>query len=72
GNNAEASGSAFRQAQQIELAFGQDGSGGSGDGAVIGLSVTAGEGGALVQVVQVFPVKVHPIVDRQREEYKQK
>ncbi|GJU27988.1 mutator type transposase [Tanacetum coccineum] len=46
GNNAEGSGSASRQAQQIEPAVGQDGSGGSGAGAVIGLSTAAGEGGA--------------------------
>ncbi|GKC27647.1 hypothetical protein Tco_1034941, partial [Tanacetum coccineum] len=46
GNNAEANGSASRKAQQIEPAVGQDGSGGSGIGAVIGLSATAGEGGA--------------------------
>ncbi|GJX59137.1 hypothetical protein Tco_0290527 [Tanacetum coccineum] len=46
GNNAEGSGSAFRQSQQIEPAVGQDGSGGSGAGAVIGLSAAAGEGGA--------------------------
>nr|GFC39639.1 hypothetical protein [Tanacetum cinerariifolium] len=46
GNNAEGSGSASRQAQQIEPAVGQDGSGGLGAGAVIGLSTAAGEGGA--------------------------
>ncbi|GJR40821.1 hypothetical protein Tco_1216505 [Tanacetum coccineum] len=46
GNNAEASGSASRQAQQTEPKVGQDGSGGSGAGAVIGLSAVAGEGGA--------------------------
>nr|GEV30589.1 hypothetical protein [Tanacetum cinerariifolium] len=46
GNNAEGSGSAFRQAQQTEPAVGQDGSGGPGAGVVIGLSATAGEGGA--------------------------
>ncbi|GJR19035.1 hypothetical protein Tco_0967562 [Tanacetum coccineum] len=45
GNNAEGSGSASRQAQQTEPAVGQDGSGGSGAGTVIGLSVAAGEGG---------------------------
>ncbi|GJR33305.1 hypothetical protein Tco_1109537 [Tanacetum coccineum] len=45
GNNAEASGSASRQAHQTEPAAGQDGSGGSGVGAVIGLSTAAGEGG---------------------------
>ncbi|GJR90678.1 hypothetical protein Tco_0214689 [Tanacetum coccineum] len=48
GNNAEASDSASRQAQQIEPVVGQDGSGGSGAGAVIGLSTAAGEGGASV------------------------
>ncbi|GKB28113.1 hypothetical protein Tco_0867514, partial [Tanacetum coccineum] len=46
GNNAEASGSASRQAQQTEPAVGQDGLGGSVAGAVIGLSGAAGEGGA--------------------------
>ncbi|GJT94842.1 heat stress transcription factor B-4-like protein [Tanacetum coccineum] len=46
GNNAEGSGSASRQAQQTEHAVGQDGSGGSGAGVVLGLSATAGEGGA--------------------------
>ncbi|GJU90391.1 putative transposase, mutator type, MULE transposase domain protein [Tanacetum coccineum] len=46
GNNAEGSGSASRQAQQTEPAVGQDGSGGSSVGAVIGLSAAAGEGGA--------------------------
>ncbi|GJY48203.1 heat stress transcription factor B-4-like protein [Tanacetum coccineum] len=46
GYNAEASGSASRQAQQTEPAVGQDGLGGSGDCAVIGLSAAAGEGGA--------------------------
>ncbi|GJU28276.1 hypothetical protein Tco_1166897 [Tanacetum coccineum] len=45
GNNAEGSGSASRQAQQTEPAVGQDGSSGSGVGAVIGLSDAAGEGG---------------------------
>ncbi|GJU70378.1 mutator type transposase [Tanacetum coccineum] len=45
GNNAEASGSATRQAQQTEPVAGQDGLGGSGAGAVIGLSTAAGEGG---------------------------
>ncbi|GKB69200.1 hypothetical protein Tco_0930612 [Tanacetum coccineum] len=45
-NNAEGSGSASRQAQQTELAIGQDGLGGSGAGDVIGLSVAASEGGA--------------------------
>nr|GEX09611.1 hypothetical protein [Tanacetum cinerariifolium] len=46
GNNAEGSGSASRKAQQIKPAVGQDGSGGSGVGAVIGLSAVTGEGGA--------------------------
>ncbi|GKB72122.1 crooked neck-like protein 1 [Tanacetum coccineum] len=46
GNNAEASGSTSRQAQQTELVVGQDGSGGPGAGAVIGLSTATGEGGA--------------------------
>ncbi|GJV04332.1 chloroplast stem-loop binding protein of 41 kDa b, chloroplastic [Tanacetum coccineum] len=46
GNNAKGSGSASRQAQQTEPAVGQDGSGGSSTGVVIGLSATAGEGGA--------------------------
>ncbi|GJX35467.1 hypothetical protein Tco_0247024 [Tanacetum coccineum] len=50
GNNAEASGSASRQAQQADPAFGQDGSGGSGVGAVIGLSVVNCAGGAGVGV----------------------
>ncbi|GJW28375.1 heat stress transcription factor B-4-like protein [Tanacetum coccineum] len=45
GNNVEASGSASGQAQQTEPAVYQDGLGGSGAGAVIGLSVAAGEGG---------------------------
>nr|GFA81068.1 hypothetical protein [Tanacetum cinerariifolium] len=44
GNNTKGSGSASRQAQQIEPAVGQDGSCGLGAGAVIGLSVAAGEG----------------------------
>ncbi|GJW31945.1 hypothetical protein Tco_0051977 [Tanacetum coccineum] len=42
GNNAEASGSAYRQPQQPA---GQYGSGGLGVGAVIGLSTTDGQGG---------------------------
>ncbi|GJQ91169.1 putative ribonuclease H-like domain-containing protein [Tanacetum coccineum] len=46
GNNAEGSGSASRQAQQTEPVVGQDGSGGSGTGTVIGLSDAVGEGGA--------------------------
>ncbi|GKF79673.1 hypothetical protein Tco_0235241, partial [Tanacetum coccineum] len=45
GNNAEASDSTSKQAQQTEPAAGQDGSGGSSAGAVIGLSTAAGEGG---------------------------
>nr|GEZ75739.1 hypothetical protein [Tanacetum cinerariifolium] len=44
GNNTKASGSASGQAQQTGHVVGQDGSGGSGAGAVIGLSA-AGEGG---------------------------
>nr|GEX71084.1 transposase, mutator type [Tanacetum cinerariifolium] len=46
GNYAKASGSASRQAQKTEPAVGQDGSSGSGVSVVIGLSTTAGEGGA--------------------------
>nr|GEY42561.1 hypothetical protein [Tanacetum cinerariifolium] len=46
GNNAEGSGSASRQAQQIEPGFSQDGSGRLGVGDIIGLSAVAGEGGA--------------------------
>ncbi|GKE63740.1 hypothetical protein Tco_1514107, partial [Tanacetum coccineum] len=46
GNNAKASDSASRQAQQTNPAVGQDVSGGSCVGTVIGLSATAGEGGA--------------------------
>ncbi|GJV08041.1 crooked neck-like protein 1 [Tanacetum coccineum] len=46
GNNAIANGSASRQAQQAKLVVSQDGSGGSGVGAVIGLSVVDGAGGA--------------------------
>ncbi|GKF16846.1 hypothetical protein Tco_0061764, partial [Tanacetum coccineum] len=46
GNNAKASDSASRQAQQTNHAVGQDVSGGSCAGTVIGLSATAGEGGA--------------------------
>ncbi|GKF72644.1 hypothetical protein Tco_0208758, partial [Tanacetum coccineum] len=45
GNNVEAGGSESRQAQQTEPAVGQDGSGGSGAGVVLGLSV-AGKGAA--------------------------
>ncbi|GJT06539.1 hypothetical protein Tco_0841001 [Tanacetum coccineum] len=45
-NNAEASGSAFRQAQQTEPAVGQDGSGRPSDGAVIGLSAAVGQASA--------------------------
>ncbi|GKB38391.1 hypothetical protein Tco_0883333 [Tanacetum coccineum] len=45
GNNAEASGSTSRQAQQTKPAVGQDGSCGSGAGVVRGLSAAAGEGG---------------------------
>nr|GEX36317.1 hypothetical protein [Tanacetum cinerariifolium] len=46
GNTAESSGSASRKAQQTELAVGQDGSGGSGNDAIIGFSAAAREGGA--------------------------
>ncbi|GKE03172.1 hypothetical protein Tco_1395190 [Tanacetum coccineum] len=46
GNNAEANGSASRQAQQTEPVVGQDGLGGSGTGAIIGLSAASGQGGA--------------------------
>ncbi|GJW58510.1 putative RNA-directed DNA polymerase [Tanacetum coccineum] len=46
GNNAETNGSASRQAQQTKHAVGQDGSGRSGAGAVIGLSAAAGQGDA--------------------------
>nr|GEU71555.1 RNA-directed DNA polymerase, eukaryota [Tanacetum cinerariifolium] len=49
-NNAEAIGSASRQAQQAEPLVGQDGLGGSGVGVVIGLSVADGAGGAGVGV----------------------
>ncbi|GJU77539.1 putative ribonuclease H-like domain-containing protein [Tanacetum coccineum] len=59
GNNAEASGSASRQAQQTKLAVGQDGSGGSGIGVVIGLSDADGQvsaGGAGVGVGSQVPV----------------
>ncbi|GKF29927.1 hypothetical protein Tco_0096269, partial [Tanacetum coccineum] len=45
GNNAEGSGSASRQVQQTEPAVGQDSSGRSGVGAVIGLSAATSEGG---------------------------
>ncbi|GKG21812.1 hypothetical protein Tco_0384407, partial [Tanacetum coccineum] len=53
GNNAEANGIAFGQAEQVELVVGQDGSGvvqvpnayGSGVGVVIGLSVVGGQPG---------------------------
>ncbi|GKE67309.1 heat stress transcription factor B-4-like protein [Tanacetum coccineum] len=48
GNNAEASGSSSRQAQQTEHAVGQDGLGGLGASVVIGLSAAAGEDGACV------------------------
>ncbi|GJR79422.1 hypothetical protein Tco_0150207 [Tanacetum coccineum] len=45
GNNAKARGSASRQTQQAEPAIGQDSLGGSGVGAVIGLSAANGAGG---------------------------
>ncbi|GJS71330.1 hypothetical protein Tco_0704171 [Tanacetum coccineum] len=50
GNNEKASGSASRQAQQAEPAVGQDGLGGLGVGAVIGLAVADCAGGAGVGV----------------------
>nr|GEW86898.1 hypothetical protein [Tanacetum cinerariifolium] len=50
GNNAEASGSASRQAQQAEPVVGQDGLGGSGVDVIIGLFVVDGAGGAGVGV----------------------
>ncbi|GKA60625.1 hypothetical protein Tco_0760032 [Tanacetum coccineum] len=53
-NNAEANGSASRQAQQTEPIISQDGLGGSGAGAVIVCLML------LVKVVQVLAVKVHP------------
>nr|GEX82383.1 hypothetical protein [Tanacetum cinerariifolium] len=46
GNNAEASASASRQAQETKPAVGQDGSVGSDVDAVIGLFAATGEGGA--------------------------
>ncbi|GJU96090.1 hypothetical protein Tco_1320846 [Tanacetum coccineum] len=46
GNNAEASSSATRQEQQTEPAIGQDASGGSSVGAVIGWSIANYAGGA--------------------------
>ncbi|GJZ35892.1 hypothetical protein Tco_0581709 [Tanacetum coccineum] len=52
GNNAKASGSASRQAQQAEPIVGQDGSCGSGVGAAIGLSTIDGQGGAGVPVTE--------------------
>ncbi|GJZ77731.1 heat stress transcription factor B-4-like protein [Tanacetum coccineum] len=73
GNNSEASGSASRQAQQTEPAVGQDGSGGSGVGAVIGFFAADGVGGpgGAGGAGVVLAVKVHTILDGQREEYKQ-
>ncbi|GKB38728.1 hypothetical protein Tco_0883670 [Tanacetum coccineum] len=69
----KASGSASRQAQQTEPAVGQDGSGRSGVGAVIGLSlVKVVQVVQVVHVVQMLAVKVHPILDGQKEEYKHK
>ncbi|GJX53675.1 chloroplast stem-loop binding protein of 41 kDa b, chloroplastic [Tanacetum coccineum] len=50
GNNAEASGSASRKAQQAKHVVGQNGSGGSGVGAVIGLFVADCAGGASVGI----------------------
>ncbi|GKA08730.1 hypothetical protein Tco_0688061 [Tanacetum coccineum] len=49
GNNAESSGSASRQAQQAEPTVGQDGSGRSGVGAVIGLSTADFAGGVVTK-----------------------
>ncbi|GJT16778.1 heat stress transcription factor B-4-like protein [Tanacetum coccineum] len=72
GNNAEASGIASRQVQQTEPTVGQDGSSGSGAGAVIGLSAAAGECGAGGPGGAGVASQVYPIVDGQREEYKQK
>nr|GFA49513.1 hypothetical protein [Tanacetum cinerariifolium] len=46
GNNAEANGSASRQAQQTKPVVGQDSSCGSGAGAVVGLFAAACKGGA--------------------------
>ncbi|GJY97893.1 putative ribonuclease H-like domain-containing protein [Tanacetum coccineum] len=46
GNNVEVSGSASRQTQQIKHTIGQDGLGGLGAGAVIGLYAATGKGGA--------------------------
>nr|GEW79529.1 hypothetical protein [Tanacetum cinerariifolium] len=46
GNNVEASGSASRQTQEAKPTVGQDGTGGSGADAIIGLSVAAGKRGA--------------------------
>ncbi|GJX20453.1 hypothetical protein Tco_0223130 [Tanacetum coccineum] len=66
GNNAEASGSASRQAQQTELAIGQDGSGGSGVGVVIGLLAADGQGGAGVGVgSQASDNDKFPMVDEE-------
>ncbi|GKE63942.1 hypothetical protein Tco_1514309 [Tanacetum coccineum] len=65
GNNAEGSGSTSRQAQQTEPAVGQDGSSRSGAGVVIGFPVAAMKVVQVFQVVQVLPVKVHPILDGQ-------
>ncbi|GJT04331.1 hypothetical protein Tco_0838793 [Tanacetum coccineum] len=44
--NMKGQASSYKQAQKTEPAVGQDGSGGSGVGAIIGLSFAAGEGGA--------------------------
>ncbi|GKA80133.1 hypothetical protein Tco_0786729 [Tanacetum coccineum] len=76
----EASGSASREAQLAEPVVSQDGSGGSGVGQVpnaygsgvgdvIGCSLLVGN---LVVQMLVLEVKDHPLIDRQREEYKHK
>nr|GEY11152.1 hypothetical protein [Tanacetum cinerariifolium] len=65
GNNAEGSGNASRQAQQIELAVGQDGSGGSGVGVIIGLFAAAGKGGAGVASQAMNDNGKFPMVDEE-------
>ncbi|GKC75070.1 hypothetical protein Tco_1125844 [Tanacetum coccineum] len=72
GNNVEASGSASKQSQQIEPAVGQDGSGGSGDGAVIGFSAAIGEGGAGGPGGAGIASQGSSYSRWKREEYKQK
>ncbi|GJV46543.1 hypothetical protein Tco_1431079 [Tanacetum coccineum] len=66
GNNAEASGSASRQAQETEPAVGQDGSGGSGADAIIGLSAAASEGGASGHKVHARSRKTKRILQTER------